>query len=118
LYRRKGCLPRPIRPQGHRRPYPPFGHDGTERRTERPQDPAEQTRGYPGKKKCHTVENVLLINEVFTPRSLIDTYADSVHDRRTADTTPYPLPSGSRMLQELGFLAFMLDQVEVIRPTR
>jgi hypothetical protein len=24
--------------------FPPFGHDGTERRIERPQDPAEQTR--------------------------------------------------------------------------
>jgi hypothetical protein len=30
----------------------PFGHDGTERRIERPQDPTEQTRCYSGKKKC------------------------------------------------------------------
>ena len=44
---------------------PPFAHDGTERRIERPQDPTEQTRCYSGKKKCHTVKNVLLIK----PRS-------------------------------------------------
>jgi DDE superfamily endonuclease len=32
--------------------------------------------------------------------------------------TPYPLPTGSRLLQDLGFLAFTLDHVEIIRPTR
>ena len=45
---------------------PPFGHDGTERRVGRPHDPTEQTRYYSGKKKCHTVKNVLLINAVLT----------------------------------------------------
>ena len=41
---------------------PPFAHDGTERRIVRPQDPAEQTECYSGKKKDHTVKNVLLVN--------------------------------------------------------
>ena len=31
---------------------------------------------------------------------------------------PYPLPAGSRLLQDLGFLAFTLPQVEVIMPTK
>jgi hypothetical protein len=35
-----------------------------------------------------------------------------------ADATPYPLPAGSRLLQDLGFLAFTLTQVETIMPTR
>ncbi len=35
-----------------------------------------------------------------------------------AETTPYPLPPGSRLLQALGFLACTLDQVEIIMPTR
>jgi hypothetical protein len=35
-----------------------------------------------------------------------------------ADTTPYPVPSGSRLLQALGFLAFTLDYVESIMPTQ
>src|SRR5271166_1102620 len=38
---------------------PPFAHDGTERRIVRPQDAAEQTECYSGKKKDHTVKNVL-----------------------------------------------------------
>jgi hypothetical protein len=32
--------------------------------------------------------------------------------------TPYPLPTGSRLLQDLGFLPFTLDHVESIMPTR
>ncbi len=35
-----------------------------------------------------------------------------------ADATPYPLPAGSRLLQDLGFLAFTLPQVEVLMPTK
>ena len=97
---------------------PPFGHDGTERRIGRPHDPTEQTRYYSGKKKCHTVKNVLLINAVLTILFLSETYAGRTHDKRIADATPYPLPAGSRLLQDLGFLAFTLDQVEIIMPTR
>ena len=43
-----------------------FAHDGTERRIVRPQDPAEQTECYSGKKKDHTVKNVLLVNAPLT----------------------------------------------------
>jgi DDE superfamily endonuclease len=98
--------------------HPPFGHDGTERRIERPQDPIEQTRCYSGKKKCHTVKNVLLINAALTILFLSETYAGSTHDKRIAEVTPYPLPAGSRLLQDLGFLAFTLEQVDIIMPTR
>src|SRR4030095_593542 len=97
---------------------PPFGHDGTERRIARPQDPTEQTRCYSGKKKYHTVKNVLLINAALTLLFLSETYAGSTHDKRIADATPYPLPAGSRLLQDLGFLAFTLQQVEIIMPTK
>ena len=97
---------------------PPFGHDGTERRIGRPQDPTEQTHYYSGKKKCHTVKNVLLINAVLTILFLSETYEGRTHDKRIADTTPYPLPAGSRLLQDLGFQAFTLDQVEILMPTR
>jgi DDE superfamily endonuclease len=64
------------------------------------------------------VKNVGLINAVLTILFLRDTYAGRTHDKRIADATPYPLPAGSRLLQDLGFLAFTLDQVEIIRPTR
>jgi hypothetical protein len=48
---------------------------------------------------------------------LSDTHEGRVHDKALADTIGYRLPAGSRLLQDLGFLAFTLDQVEVIMPT-
>jgi DDE superfamily endonuclease len=61
---------------------------------------------------------VLLINAARTSLLLRETSAGSPHDKRIADASPYPLPAGSRLLQDLGFLAFPLEQVERIMPTR
>ncbi len=61
---------------------------------------------------------MLLINAALTILFLSDTYAGSTHDKRIAEATPYPLPAGSRLLQDLGFLAFTLGQVQIIMPTR
>jgi len=32
--------------------------------------------------------------------------------------TPYPSPAGSRLLQDLGFLAFTLPEVTILMPTK
>src|SRR6266496_2813218 len=97
---------------------PPFAHDGTERRIVRPQDAAEQTECDSGKKKDHTVKNVLLVNALLLILFLSDTYGGRVHDKRIADATPYPLPAGSGLLQDLGFLAFTLPEVVILMPTK
>ena len=73
---------------------------------------------YSGKKKDHTVKNVLLVNALLLILFLSDTYGGRVHDKRIADATPYPLPARSRLLQDLGFLAFTLPQVEILMPTK
>jgi hypothetical protein len=49
---------------------------------------------------------------------LSDTYGGRVHDLRIAEATPYPLPARSRLLQDLGFLAFTLPQVKILMPTK
>jgi DDE superfamily endonuclease len=64
------------------------------------------------------VKNVLLINAALTILFLSATYPGSTHDKRIAEAAPYLLPAGSRLLQDLGFLAFTLDQVELIMPTK
>src|SRR6266571_941451 len=97
---------------------PPLAHDGTERRIVRPQDPGEQTDCYSGKKKDHTVKNVLLVHALLIILFLSDTYGGRIHDKPIADTTPSPLPAGSRLLQDLGFLAFTLPEVEILMPTK
>lgn len=47
---------------------------------------------------------------------LSPTYPGSVHDKRMADASPYPLPPGSQLLQDLGFLAFTLPEVTILMP--
>jgi hypothetical protein len=64
------------------------------------------------------VNNVLLIDATLTILLLTDTYAGSTHDQRIVDATTYPLPAGSRLLQDLGLLALTRPQVEVSMPTR
>jgi hypothetical protein len=64
------------------------------------------------------VNNVFLINAALTILVLSETSTGSTHDQRMADATPSPLPAGSRLLQDLGFLALTRDQVELIMPTK
>lgn len=97
---------------------PLFAHDGTERRIVHPQNNKDKTDCYSGKKKDHTVKNILLVNAPLSILFLSDTYGGRVHDKRIADSTPYPLPPGSRLLQDLGFLAFTLPQVDILMPTK
>ena len=49
---------------------------------------------------------------------LSDTYGGRTHDKPIADATPYALPAGSRLLQDLGFLAFTLLEVTILMPTK
>jgi hypothetical protein len=55
--------------------------------------------------KTYTLQNALL-----TILLLSDTCGGRIYDKRIAEATPYPLPAGSRLLQDLGFLAFTLPQ--------
>ena len=41
-----------------------------------------------------------------------------MHDKRVVDATPYPLPQGSSLLQDLGFLGFTLEGVTIGMPTK
>jgi hypothetical protein len=97
---------------------PPFCHDGTERRIQRPKDAAQQKSHYSGKKRAHTVKNVVLVDQQLIIAFLSPTHPGTVHDKRIADATPYPLPPGSHLLQDLGFLAFTLEGVIIEMPTK
>ena len=50
--------------------------------------------------------------------SLSNTYGGRTHDKPIADATPSPLPAGSGLLQDLGFLAFTLPQVAILMPMK
>jgi DDE superfamily endonuclease len=78
----------------------------------------EQTGGDRGKKKDPTGQNVRWVTALLLLLCLSDTSGGRVHDKPVADATPYPWPAGSRLVQALGFLAFPLPQVEILRPTK
>jgi DDE superfamily endonuclease len=58
------------------------------------------------------------VNALLTILFLSETFGGRIHDKRIAEVTPYPLPAGSRLLQDLGFLAFTRPQVEILMPTK
>ena len=64
------------------------------------------------------MKNVLLVNALITILFLSDTYGGRAHDLRIAEATPYPLPAGSGLLQDLGFLSCTLPQVAILMPTK
>jgi hypothetical protein len=64
------------------------------------------------------VKNVLLVDREHIIRYLSETHPGKVHDKRVVDATPYPLPQGSVLLQDLGFLGFTLEGVTIEMPTK
>jgi hypothetical protein len=61
---------------------------------------------------------VLLVNAARIILFLSETTGGRVHDKTIAASTPYPLPAGSRLLQDLGFVAFTLPEVEILMPLK
>lgn len=61
-------------------------------------------------------KNLLLAGQPGTVHFLSDTYTGSTHDKPIADATPYPLPEGSELLQDLGSEVFTLDGVQITQP--
>jgi hypothetical protein len=55
------------------------------------------------------LKNLLLINAALRILFLREPHPGSVHDKRSADPTPYPLPTGSHLLQDTGLQAFTLE---------
>ena len=63
------------------------------------------------------MKNVLLINALLI-LFLSDTYEGSMHDKPIADATPYPLPDGSELIDDLGFVGYQLPGVQHTRPNK
>jgi hypothetical protein len=64
------------------------------------------------------LKNLRLVNGALRILFLSETHLDRVHDQRIADMTPYPLPTGSRLRQDVGFHAFTLTGGDIFQPTK
>src|ERR687886_2423863 len=97
---------------------PFFYHDGTERPVQRPVDADEQGEYYSGKKKCHTIKNMLLTDEACYIRFMSETYAGKWHEKSIVDAAHYRLPAGSVLYQDMGFQGFAVVDVTIQQPTK
>lgn len=96
----------------------PFFHDGTERPINRPSDPDEQRFHYSGKKKQHTLKNLLLIADTCWITFLSTTYEGSWHNKAMADCEAYVLPTDTILYQDLGFQGFAVAGVTIAQPKK
>src|SRR5207245_4530894 len=95
-----------------------FRHDGNEQPVHRPKDADEQEDYYSGKKKDHTIQNVVIIAATEAIRFLSATYAGRVHDKRIADESKYQLPEGSVLGQDSGVQGFVVPGVSILQPKK
>ncbi len=73
---------------------------------------------YSGKKKCHTIKNILLIDDACVIRFLSGTYAGKWHDKAIVDDEGYTLPADSVLYQDMGFQGFAVADVAIAQPTK
>jgi len=95
-----------------------YFHDGTERPIPRPVDNTTQKEYYSGKKKCHTVKNILVIDTHCKIRLLTHTCEGKKHDKKAADEAGYSFPEGSALYQDTGFQGFTLAGVTILQPKK
>ena len=94
-----------------------FFHDSTERPIQRPKDPQRQKAYYSGKKKQHTLKNLLVTNANGKVIFLSPSFEGRIHDKRIADAIGYDfLPSGSDLYQDTGFQGFTHPGINIIQP--
>lgn len=84
--------------------------DGTERPTQRPQDPKEQKDHYSGKKKRHTKKNIVVTDQEKHILILTETEKGKTHDKTAADKVFDHLPEDRKVHVDLGFLGVPKEQ--------
>jgi hypothetical protein len=78
--------------------------DGTERPIQRPKDKKRQRELYSGKKKRHTVKNVVIVDRrTCKIKALSQTRSGKMGDKRIADEEEYRFPARSRLWKDTGF---------------
>lgn len=93
--------------------------DGTERPIQRPKDKARQREFYSGKKKRHTVKNVVITDRRTRKiKALSRTRAGKTSDKRTADEEDYHFPARSKLYKDTGFQGYEPPKVRTYQPKK
>jgi len=96
-----------------------YGIDGTERRIQRPKDDEVQKEYYSGKKKAHTVKNILIGNIVSKKVDyLSQTYEGKRHDKKIVDDEAPSMPEGVSLYKDTGFQGYEPVGVITFQPQK
>lgn len=94
-----------------------FVLDGVERPVRRPKDHERQKKNSSGKKKRHSVKN-LVVPSQGRIQGLSRTAPGSMHDKKLADQTRWRWPKGGTLLQDTGFQGYAPRGVDGLRPRK
>lgn len=93
--------------------------DGTERPIRRPQAPERQRRHYSGKKKRHTVKNVVISDKRTRKiKALSATVVGNKHDKKIADEQALVFPKGSQLWKDSGFQGYEPPDITTWQPRK
>ena len=93
--------------------------DGVERPIQRPKHKERQRAYYSGKKKRHTVKNVVVTNKRTRKiKALSGTFEGKVHDKRVADEAAYRFPPGSKLWKDTGFQGYEPEDTTTFQPKK
>lgn len=96
-----------------------FVIDGTERPIQRPQDARRQRDYYSGKKKRHTVKNIVITDRRTKKiKGLGKTQAGKKHDKAATDEEDYRFPVGSQLWKDSGFQGYEPEQTVTYQPKK
>jgi hypothetical protein len=93
--------------------------DGTERPIQRPKNKQRQREFYSGKKKRHTVKNVVIADRRTRKiKALSRTRPGKMNDKRVADEEQYCFPKGSTLWKDTGFQGYEPPNITTIQPRK
>jgi len=96
-----------------------YGIDGTKRLRQRPGDVEKQKHYYSGKKKAHTIKN-LILGGLHTRKVnyLSQTYEGKRHDKKIADEENPTYPEDISVYKDTGFQGYEPDGVKTFQPQK
>ena len=93
--------------------------DGTERRINRPKNDEEQKKHYSGRRKTHTVKNLIIVgNSDREVKYLSDTVEGSKHDKKVIDESEVVFPEEIDLYQDTGFQGYAPEGVNIVQPKK
>lgn len=93
--------------------------DGTERTVQRPKDKRRQRELYSGKKKRHTVKNVVIVDRRTRKiKALSQTRPGKTNDKRVADEEEWRFPKRCKLWKDTGFQGYEPPGITTFQPKK